>query len=189
MPADDGACPYCGTAAGVAVAPPPVPADPAALRAERFRRVRESPAFDRTPDPAAGSPAGKHWNGVLVGIVFAAISLIMLTQAGRHGGVFVIMPVAFIAIGIGMVIASANRIVRYRSAPSRTFAAIVAAKRMEIRRGKQGRTDYFVTLEFETGARDEYEAAGSMYGAVTEDDIGVADVRDTYLTGFRRVAV
>jgi hypothetical protein len=184
----DGACPYCGTASGAVVAPP-VPVDPAALRTERFRRVRESPSFERTPPPASSSPAGKHWNGIFTGIVFAAVAVFMLTQMSRHGGAFVLVPVLFVLIGIGIAVSSGSRIARYRSAPSRTFAAVVAAKRMEVRRGKHGRTDYFVTLEFESGARHEYEAAGSMYGTVTEDDIGVAHVRDTYLTGFRRVAV
>jgi hypothetical protein len=190
IPTADGACPYCGTASG-AVAAPPVAADPAALRAERFRRVRESRSYEneRANVPTSSGAAGKHWNRVLTGAVFAAISLFIFTRSGRHGGAFVLVPTAFVLIGVGIVVASAARITRFRRAPTRTSAAIVAAKRTEVRRGKHGGTDYHVTLEFESGARHEYEVTGSMYGTVTEDDIGVAHIRDAYLTGFRRIEV
>ena len=74
------------------------------------------------------------------------------------------------------------------------YPAIVIAKRPEVLttgRGESARTttSYFVTLEFRTGTRCEYEVDGAFHGTSAEDDIGVAYFRATEFLGFKRIDV
>lgn len=72
------------------------------------------------------------------------------------------------------------------------YPAIVVSRRPEVMttgRGETARTStaYFVTLEFRTGTRCEYEVDGAFHGTAVEDDIGVAYFRGTEFLGFKRI--
>jgi hypothetical protein len=77
---------------------------------------------------------------------------------------------------------------RFARAPIVAIPAIVACKRTKVVGGKDTtRTEYFVTIEPESGARRAYEAAGDVFGVVSDGDVGVAYVRDACLLAFRTI--
>lgn len=181
----DGKCPQCGAAV------PSAASGPSAARGERIRRVRADPSFEGAPAPGLSNPTARLCGGVVMGLLFSAVAAVMLTIVlGKSGTkAFAFVPGVFIAIGLLVVVISVVRLARFLLAPQQRLAAAIVSKRMHLRRRRRGRTYYYVTLEFEGGERREYEAGGSMYGLVAEDDAGVAYVRHVYLTGFRRVDV
>lgn len=193
-------CPYCGAAMNVAATPPAAPApDPAAERAERFRRLTESLEYKRMLawKPTSSGPVPGIAFLAVFGLVFAGVALGMHSFVERNfrdvsgrGVVDVVSfaPLAFALIGVGMFVVACVKWSRWRGAPLRAFPAIVAAKRSRVIGSRDDtRTEYFVTLETQKGARHEYAADGSFFGVAVEDDLGVAYVRDQWLLGFQRV--
>ena len=77
---------------------------------------------------------------------------------------------------------------------AKPYPAIVVAKRSDVTttgRGETARTStsYFVTLEFRSGTRAEYEVDGEFHGETAEDDIGIAYFRGTEFVSFTRIDV
>ena len=74
------------------------------------------------------------------------------------------------------------------------YPAIVVSKRTELSAAGRGETltastAYFVTLEFRTGTRCEYDVDGEFHGEVAEDDIGIAYFRASEFISFKRIDV
>jgi hypothetical protein len=77
---------------------------------------------------------------------------------------------------------------------AKPYPAIVVAKRSEMAASGRGETlttstAYFVTLEFRTGTRSEYQVDGEFHGLCVDDDIGVAYFRGREFVGFARIDV
>jgi len=187
---DSGACSFCGTGGPVAAvaAAPPTASD---LRTERFARLRESRKFTLAlaHEPTSTGPVSGFVMRIVIGLAFAGIATVMLNARGfrEDRGAFTVIPVLFVLIGIGISIAAAMKWLSFAQARTETRPAIVVSKRIDVRGGKQSRTSYFVTFDFERGGRREYESQGSTYGMAREDDIGVAYLRSEYLLEFRAI--
>jgi hypothetical protein len=199
--ADAASCSYCGaaTATPQPVAAPPAPTA-AETRADRFRRLRERPNFERLRShrPTTSGPAGRLIVQSVFGLVFAAFAAVFISFArsgtsgfgGRSGFdvMFTLVPGVLALVGIGIFASAVFKWRRFANAPLVAVPAIVSAKRTKIVGSKDNtRTEYFVSIEPERGARREYEVAGEVFGVVGEGDIGVAYVRDAYLLEFRAV--
>jgi hypothetical protein len=193
------ACSYCGTGGGAVVASTSVAPDPASERAARFERVRATPSFERflafRPDSSAVSGAllGPAFFGLAFagfGVFFIVVSSLKSDAFGGApiGGMFILIPIGFVLLGLGMLVASTVKWRAFTSAPHEAFPALVVAKRTKVVGQKNGtRTTYFVTVETERGRRVERPAPDEVYGVVDEDDVGVAYVRGGHLLGFRTV--
>lgn len=79
--------------------------------------------------------------------------------------------------------------------PVLTVDAKIVAKRAEQRRRSSSsndhmsdsiRTDYYVTFEFDSGDRSEFELQGSEYGLLIEGDRGKLTFQGTRYKGFHR---
>ena len=74
------------------------------------------------------------------------------------------------------------------------YPAIVVGKRSELSASGRGETlttstAYFVTLEFRTGTRGEYQVDGEFHGLCDDDDIGIAYFRGPEFVSFKRIDV
>jgi len=199
--ADAPSCPYCGAAGATeASVAAPVVAD---TKADRLRRLRESPSFERLRSfrPSSAGPTAGLLFRCVFGLVFAAfaVGFIVVTRSmssGMGGGrgmggldiVFTLVPGVLVVIGVGAFVSAIVKWRRFSQAPLVAVPAIVSGKRTKVVGVKDStRTEYFVTIEAETGPRREYQAADEVFGVVGDGDVGVAYVRDAYLLGFRTV--
>ncbi|UVI30493.1 DUF2500 domain-containing protein [Paenibacillus spongiae] len=125
---------------------------------------------------------------------------------GGFGILFSIVPVfiviVFAIVIIGIVTNGARYFKNARSPRESVFARVVA-KRMEVRNhtshhsnGSGGmnpvnssRTYYYITLEFDNGARKEYLDVKNLFGLVVEGDEGYAAVQGDWIVAFERGAV
>lgn len=80
--------------------------------------------------------------------------------------------------------------------PVLTVDAKIVAKRAEQRRRSSSsndhmsdsiRTDYYVTFEFDSGDRSEFELQGNQYGLLIEGDRGKLTFQGTRYKDFKRV--
>ncbi|MCT4662276.1 MAG: DUF2500 domain-containing protein [Tissierellales bacterium] len=79
--------------------------------------------------------------------------------------------------------------------PVLTVDAKIVAKRVDQRRSSSSndhmsdsiRTDYYVTFEFDSGDRSEFELQGNQYGLLIEGDRGKLTFQGTRYKDFKRV--
>ena len=110
---------------------------------------------------------------------------------------FTVIPV-LVLIGFVLVFslaaASAVRYFRNARSPRESVYARVVAKRTEVTGGsrahgevhRHSRTHYYITLEFDNGARKEYLDVKQLSGLVVEGDAGYASVQGDWILAFER---
>lgn len=110
--------------------------------------------------------------------------------------VFPIIFGAFFCIVIGIIlfvfIKGAAEWGKNNNSPKITVAAHVKTKRTETSGGAgdmSASTSYYVTFEFESGDRQEFNVTGSQYGMLAEGDIGKLSFQGSRFLGFERVNV
>ncbi|WP_432355633.1 DUF2500 domain-containing protein [Sporosarcina sp. A2] len=76
------------------------------------------------------------------------------------------------------------------NSPKITVAAHVKTKRTNTSGGSgdmSATTSYYVTFEYESGDRQEFQTTGEQYGMLAEGDIGKLNFQGTRYLGFERV--
>jgi len=123
---------------------------------------------------------------------------------GGFDAMFTIVPI-IIVIGfivvIGAIIMNVANYAKNKSAPQETVFARVVAKRMDVRHHtnhhhqhdngamhmtNSSRTYYYITLEFDNGARKEFLDVKNLYGLVVEGDTGYAATQGDWIVAFER---
>lgn len=107
--------------------------------------------------------------------------------------IFVIFFVLIASVIIGAILYSIVKGVgtwsRNNAAEERQLGARLIAKRVKVRGGagdSSSSTDYFLTFEFDTGERLEFEVRGKEYGLLAEGDAGTLTFQGTRYKGFAR---
>lgn len=109
-------------------------------------------------------------------------------------GGFPIVFVIFFCIIVGIIlftfIKGAAEWGKNNNSPQLTVAAHVKTKRTETSGGTGdtgASTYYYVTFEYESGDRQEFQMRGNQYGMLAEGDIGKLNFQGTRFLGFERV--
>jgi len=192
VPAETGVCAYCGTTAHDANVLPPA-RDRASEKVERFDRLAEHPEFDRwmkwRPDRSEVPRAGGGLPALGLCLIVAGLVTGVSLSSGRSPGPAVIVPLLLIGLGVRRIV-RADRAAFSRTAAAdslRPYPALVVTKRTEMTVEQHARTRYFVTLEFRSGTRREYDVDGAFFGLVADDDLGVAYIREGELLHFKKL--
>lgn len=134
--------------------------------------------------------------GTVFAVVFFAafigVGLLIFTGMSRVGapGVFLLVPLGFVVIGVLAGGGVLRRIGGFARAPLRREPALVVGERRDVARDDDSSsTSYFVTLEFPDGARRELQTHGPAAGAVSAGDLGVAYLKGDFLLDFQRLRV
>jgi hypothetical protein len=195
VPTETGVCAYCGTIAAHDANVPPPARDRASEKLERFDRLAEHPSFDKwmrwRPERPAAAPVGGGLPLIGVAFIVMGIATAMAFTSNHAPGPAVVVPLLMIGLGVRRIVRGDGAALRSASAPTplKPYSALVVTKRTEVTTGEHGRTRYFVTLEFRTGTRREYDVDGEFYGLVADDDIGVAYIREGDLLHFKKIDV
>lgn len=192
-------CSYCGTRLIVERSAGEMRRDD---RQARLGRVRGDLAYAdamlHSPSLTTHLAGGMMGVGCMVG--FAAVAGLMALgasglslfgfrqfgAAGAPGLIFVLVPLLMCGIGIMGAITAARRT---RMLSMGVFERLPALVRDERSESGEKSTSHFVTLEFEDGARTEYQVDGRTSGSVAPDDVGVAYIKGGFLIDFRRFDV
>jgi hypothetical protein len=192
VPEETGVCEYCGSAVEHDVNVPPPARDRASERIERFDRLAEHPSFDKWMRwrPAQRETTSSGVNPAVIGAGFIVVGIaIGLGVTSSHPPApIAILPFVLVGLGVRTFI-RANRASSEAAAPAKAYSALVVAKRTDVTTGEYGGTSYFVTMEFRSGTRREYGVDGEFYGLVSDDDIGVAYIREGDLLNFKKIDV
>jgi hypothetical protein len=183
-----GACVYCGTLAH-AEAPPAD--DRRSQRLERFDGLADHPKFDHwmrwrpAQEGGATAPPGRV---VALFVVFVCAALLLSIDLADA----MLLPVVVVAAAGGALIFAWRQKRAAEAAQDAevvAYPALVVAKRADVSGGPGGTgTRYFLTLEYRSGRRAEYEVDGAFHGLVAEDDLGVAYVREDELVTFKNIS-
>jgi hypothetical protein len=126
-----------------------------------------------------------------LGVLFIVAGLVTaISFSSSHvPGPAVILPLVLIGLGVRKIVRANGVESRpaLAAAQEKAYPSLVVTKRTEVTTGEYGRTRYFVTLEFRTGTRREYDVDGEFYGLVADDDIGVAYIREGDLLHFKKI--
>ena len=186
-------CEFCGTELVREEAPRMQ--TPYESRVTRFQMLRQNPELERWLAHRPQLEAPPQNRGLILAVPVVAVFLFFFlrTAAGvGASGVFFVVPVVML-IAVGLAVAkSVSSSASFHRSKLRTRPAIVVDERTKVSGGgknSSARTRYFVTLEFEGGARTEYGVGPKLAGTVTEGDAGVAYLKGTHLAAFRRVSV
>ena len=114
---------------------------------------------------------------------------------GLFNLMFTLVPLLMFVLVFLMVVRSVKNWKHNEQSPRLTVEAKVVAKRNDYRRGMSGRngaysggrTDYFVTFEFESGDRLELPLQGHEYGMLVEGDKGKLTFQGTRYLDFQRL--
>ena len=104
-------------------------------------------------------------------------------------GLFMLIPLAFVCVGIGIFVSGAIKSATFSRARTRHVPALVADERTEVTGGKHASTTYYATLQSSTGRREEYEVSDRLAGQLAPGDMGFAEMRAGHLLDFDRVDV
>lgn len=117
----------------------------------------------------------------------------------NFGPIFIalIFIIIFISI-IGMLFSSFKQWKKNENSPRLTVQAIVKVKRTNVTRhthhhhdnnhhSHSTSTNYFITFEFESGDRSEFNVSGKEYGMLAEGDIGKLTFQGTRYLDFTRM--
>jgi hypothetical protein len=193
VPAETGVCAYCGTQATHDANVPPPARDRASEKVERFDRLAEHPEFDRwmkwRPDRPETTRSGGGLPAVGLCLIVAGVVFAVSLSSGRSPGPAVIVPLLLIGLGVRRIVRANGDASRpsAAAASARPYPALVVTKRTEMTVEQHARTRYFVTMEFRTGTRREYDVDGAFYGLVADDDLGVAYIREGELLHFKKI--
>lgn len=121
--------------------------------------------------------------------------------SGGFGFMFNLVPVFILFVFILVIAMIAVFVVnwsRNARAPRQTVYARVVAKRMDVSgsarmhagdghpHSMNSRTYYYITLEFDNGARREFLDVKNLYGLVVEGDVGYAAIKGDWIIDFER---
>ncbi|WP_018753893.1 DUF2500 domain-containing protein [Paenibacillus sanguinis] len=105
--------------------------------------------------------------------------------------------IVFVIVIVGIFTNGARYVKNARTPRSSRYARIIS-KRMDVRHNSNGhvgdhhvhtsssRTFYYITLEFDSGERQEYLDVKKLYGLVAEGDVGYAAVQGDWIVAFER---
>jgi len=165
---------------------------------EVSRRFSEFEAHPEYPRLQAFQPvdAGKAGPGT---VVFGGVFLVMWITIGGMvtlgfaaiGGPLVLFPLAILCFGLFGMARSANEYRAFRRAPIVPQPALVVDERVQVTGGENSsaRTQYYTTLEYPGGQREEFETIPPAAAQACPGDIGMAYVRAKTLVHFERVPV
>lgn len=103
---------------------------------------------------------------------------------------FVIIFVIIAGVIIVTLIKGAAEWSKNNNSPRVTVAAHLKTKRTKTSGGSgdsAATTSYYVTFEYESGDRQEFNVSGRQYGMLAEGDIGKLSFQGTRFLGFERV--
>ncbi len=105
-------------------------------------------------------------------------------------GIMMIIPFVMFIVIFGIIIsrfvktAKENRM--NDNSPIQNVPATVVTKRTEVWGHEHAHTDYYVTFQFGSGERMEFQVEGIDYGMLAEDDYGTLQYQGTRYLGFFR---
>ena len=189
--ADQRYCAYCGHALP-REEPPPASRPPsvAELLAEVERHPELRSWMAHRPS-GVGFAFGLGATAVF-GLVFAGIALVMLKLVGGFGGmpgVFGLVPLLFVGVGLLVAFGVGAKALRFVNAPLLRVPALIVDERTAVSgggRNSSASTSYNATLEAADGRREEYRIDGRLAGRVAPGDYGLAYLRGGILLDFRR---
>ncbi|MFD0712816.1 DUF2500 domain-containing protein [Paenibacillus sp. GCM10027626] len=123
-----------------------------------------------------------------------------ISMGGGFGIISTLFPILFVIVLVIIIVtlvANGARYMKNSSAPRESVFAKVVAKRTEVRHHgshhsgdgmstNSSRTYYYITLEFDNGARKEYLDVKHLYGLVVEGDVGYAAIQGDWIVAFER---
>jgi hypothetical protein len=193
-------CQYCGTKLPDAGRPPaPGPLGDVDRRLDELMRRPETAALMKHTPSSSSHRGGIAAQGVFF-LLFAVIALFIMFMGGKidtpgpsgTDNVFVIVPIAFAAIGIGGFLFTLLKGTSFSRSRLARLAAAIAGERTRVSGGggnSHARTTYYVTLQGPGGRRHEFDASDRVSGMVTTGDVGIAYVKAGVLLDFKRVRV
>lgn len=104
---------------------------------------------------------------------------------GGPGIMFKIVPLIIIGVFLFTIINAIRKGIYNNSQPVLTVDAKIVSKRTRAR-GKNTRTYYYVTFEFESGDRQELIMRGNEFGMLVEGDNGKLKFQGERYLGFKR---
>jgi len=191
-------CSYCGSALTERLGPDE-------QRRSRFEAMERHPSFAKLMrrEPKTTGHALSHGFGVVFGLVFVAIALVMFQLFGGVASAFDgfpssngppiffrYFPLLFVAFGIFFVIKMLTRTTKLVAGDTQRKPAIVVDKRTEVSGSSDShRTYYYLILEDPDGQRAEHAVGGNVMGSAAPGDIGIAYFKSDLLVDFSRVPV
>ena len=176
-----------------------------------FEHVKRSDVYARRDSPerlAAMPKTPAIGNVVLIGflVIWTLGSGFIMVMAWGMAGVasagfgpvgliplaMSIVPMAFVGLGVFMIIKTVRKMKQYNEAPVEANPAVIVSKRTQVSGGSDdssSSTYYFVTAEFEDGRRQEFRPARTeLFGRIAEGDAGILFCRTDVALDFDRVA-
>ena len=105
-------------------------------------------------------------------------------------GIMMIIPFVMFMVILGIIISQSVKSARENrmndNSPIQNAPATVVTKRTEVWGHEHAHTDYYVTFQFESGERMEFQVEGIDYGMLAEDDYGTLQYQGTRYLGFFR---
>lgn len=198
---EDRFCAFCGTELPRAA---PVVATPSDTRDARFESARRTAAYARAlqHEPSTGHLAVGGAFGSIFFVFFALVALGIggigcsmgaLSGSGMglgFGGLFAVVPILMAAFGIFAAIKTAAKTKAIVTSPTLRRLAHVRDERTSVSgggRNSSASTQYYVTLEYDDGAREEHPVDPRIASRVAPGDLGVACERGGYLVDFVRL--
>jgi hypothetical protein len=188
-------CGFCGTEVpGVRETKPVGPwGDLEARFALLEKRAMSQPRRRRQPSDT-GVVVGYGARAVF-GLVFAGFAVFFFfvsSGMGAGGFLFKLVPLILLIVGIGIAVKSGAGAAKVRSSPLRRVPVLVVDERTEVSgggRNSSATTTYYVTLQYESGRRREFEVGSKVSGQIAEGDMGLAYTKAYHLLDFDRVDV
>ena len=105
-------------------------------------------------------------------------------------GIMMIIPFVMFIVILGIIISQCVKSARENrmndNSPIQNAPATVVTKRTEVWGHEHAHTDYYVTFQFGSGERMEFQVEGIDYGMLAEDDYGTLQYQGTRYLGFFR---
>lgn len=99
--------------------------------------------------------------------------------------IFTIVPLLIFGVIILIIVTAIFRFLKNSTSPQITAIATVSDKRTEVR-GDHSYSYYYVTFEYESGDRQEFQVKSSDFGLISIGDVGTLKFQGTRYLGFER---
>jgi hypothetical protein len=189
-------CDYCGAELPRLAPEPPRERSGSERFEDAFAALAEHPEYERLLafTPSTSKVTMGYGCGAAFGVLFAVVSLVIMGGFQKAGAPFPfsMFPFLFVGIGIFVVVFSLSRAAKFSKAPLGRRRARIAGERTRVSGGGENSsasTSYYVTLEYESGRREEFSTSGKVVGEVSEGDMGIAYLKGGHLLAFERLRV